>query len=164
MHHNTGFMKIKRNPFHLLLFNAFFLFFVSLFIPNEEIDIHFHDTFFILPNKYLIWFPTLVQFAFWIIYLTTKQYLFSNFLSWAHVVLLLSTSLSALLFTYLFFYSASQSITMPSTFAEMKNLRTSQVHSDLITSSFFVLIGGSLIFITNLIVGLLKGINRMKIN
>ena len=164
MHHNAGCMKIKRNPFHLLLLNAFFLFFVSLFIPNKEIDIHFHDTYFILPIKYLIWFPTLVQFAFWIFYLTTKQYLFSNLLSWIHILLLLSTSLFTLFPTYFLFHFASKSITIPWTFAALKNLRSYQIHSDLVSSSFFVLIGCSLIYITNLIIGLLKGINRMKTN
>ncbi len=163
MHHNAGCMKFKRNPFHLLLLNAFFLFFISLFIPNREIDIHFHDTFFILPIKYLIWFPTLFQFVFWIIYLITKQYLFSNLLSWIHIVLLVSTSLSIVVLTYYLLNSISQPIIHP-TVDSIKNLRPNQAPSDLISSLSFLLIGSSLIYITNLIIGLLKGINRMRPN
>jgi heme/copper-type cytochrome/quinol oxidase subunit 1 len=93
-------LNLKELPYSLLLLTALLLFAVGFFVTNT-IDIHLHDTYFVLPFRLLIWSMAIIFVLLWVLYLVTKKALLSKTLSWIHILL---TILSCLFLITMFYW------------------------------------------------------------
>ena len=71
-----------------------FILFASLFVFNGSLDMHLHDTYFVMDLPDIC--PTIffLLLIFWTPYLLTKRILFSKALTWSHTILMVLTSIS----------------------------------------------------------------------
>lgn len=93
-------LHIKKNPFVLLLATTFVLLLALAFRPVANID--FQDkTIFSAPLNAMIWAIPLLLMSFWLIYLLTKNFLYSATFTWAHVLLTIITTLLILTVLYI---------------------------------------------------------------
>ena len=74
-----------RRPYHLLLLTAIVLFIVSLFCGDDTLDIHLHDTYFVIAKFHLFRSGATFLSILWLMYLITFR-LLSSYLTWMHLV------------------------------------------------------------------------------
>lgn len=77
--------KWFKRPYNFLLIAAMIVLLLSAVRTSSIIDIHFHDTYFILPGRMGMWIASFILLFLWALYLLTKQILYSNKLTWIHV-------------------------------------------------------------------------------
>ncbi|PVD49374.1 hypothetical protein DC498_25390 [Terrimonas sp.] len=83
----TGFKtKISNCPFHLFLLIAILLFVFSFITWGESIDLHLHDTYFVISTIFFIWALGIAFLLVWAIYMLTSKILWKRFLTWVHVL------------------------------------------------------------------------------
>lgn len=75
-----------KRPYNLLLIAAMIVLLMSAFKTSSIIDIHFYDTYIILPGRMGMWIATFTLLFLWTLYLLTKQILYSITLTWVHVM------------------------------------------------------------------------------
>lgn len=74
-------------PFILLLVTAVPLFIAGLFTSNKEwIDIHVHDTMFVIAQGHILGLSAFFLFLLWLVNIATHNILFSNKLTWFHTL------------------------------------------------------------------------------
>jgi cytochrome c oxidase subunit I len=139
---------------------AAILFFVAgLFSFNSAIDIRMHDTYFISRLSYFIWTPSIVLLFFWLIYLATRNILFSKRLMWIHVFLTILTCIFILTFPYFLTNSFAGLAGMPRRYFDIGQSKTYQFFGELGKTGValvVILALGQLTFLTNFFVGLYK--------
>lgn len=86
-------MQIGKHPYHLLPLAAAVLIVAGLLSGNSSVDIHLHDTFYVLPSASFIWLSVTALLLLWLVYLLTKNVLYSMRLSRIHIFLSLVTSI-----------------------------------------------------------------------
>ena len=82
-------MKIKIQPYDLLLFTSLLLAVLSFFVVGKHstVDVHFHDTYFVVGHVYIVRLLSLITLLIWCAYLVVKNRLpYRNF-TWAHTVM-----------------------------------------------------------------------------
>jgi len=159
--------KFKEKPYNLLLLTAILLFIAGLFSGNFPIDILLHDTYFVLPITYLLWFPSLVLAFFWLLYLLTKRFLFSKVLTWTHIILTITCSVFIHVIPYLSAYSSAGLAGAPRRYYDNGIFNKYKVFSNMntiILLTFLILVLGQLIYFINLIIGIYKRKNLVTYN
>ena len=82
---------LKERPYGLLLFTAIAL---SLALGLLSIAIDFQDkTAFRVPLAIFVWIIPLLLIFFWLLYLLTGRFLYSVTITWAHVLITVSTTI-----------------------------------------------------------------------
>jgi hypothetical protein len=94
-------MHIGKHPYHLLLLAAVAIAIVGLLSGNATVDIHLHDTYFVLPSVAFIWFSVAALLLFWILYMFTKNVLYSLRLSRIHIFLSILSAVFIAILPYL---------------------------------------------------------------
>jgi hypothetical protein len=84
-------MQFKERPYNLLLLSAIILLIISFIVKRNTLDIHLHDTYFVITVTYIIRFLATVSAIFWGIYMFTFKLLFSNRLTWTHIIITILT-------------------------------------------------------------------------
>ena len=84
-------MQFEARPYNLLLLTAILLILISFIAKKTTLDIHLHDTYYIISATYIFRFLATVSAIFWDIYLLTFKFLFSNQLTWTHIIITLLT-------------------------------------------------------------------------
>jgi len=80
--------NIKIHPYHLLFWTALVLVVLSVFIDNRStIDVHAHDTYFVLSKKMVLWAFAVLAFVLWLFYWLAAGLMLSRSLIWMHLVL-----------------------------------------------------------------------------
>jgi len=151
--------KFKERPYNLLLLTAILLFIAGLFSGNFPIDILLHDTYFVLPITYLLWFPSFVLAFFWLLYLLTKRFLFSKVLMWTHITLTIICSVFIHVIPYLSVYSSAGLAGAPRRYYDndiSNKYRVFNNMNTIILLTLIVLLLGQLIYFVNLIIGFYK--------
>ena len=158
-------MKLKQRPYKLFLWAAFLLIISGLFCFNTSVDIHLYDTYFVFPLSFIIWVPAVISFAFWIIYLLTKQFLFSKKLMWIHIILTLLLSLFLMTLPYISTYSDGGLIGSPRRYydyGEWNRFKILSNPTNTAVITFAILLLSQLVYFINLIVGLIKRVGRQN--
>ncbi|HYE54987.1 MAG TPA: hypothetical protein VD996_09100 [Chitinophagaceae bacterium] len=88
-------MNIKTKPYHLLLFAGIVFVLLSFFANNQNntLDLHLHDTYYIIATMHVLWALAFLALLTWTLYTVTSGFLYSKVLTWAHVGLTLVTLL-----------------------------------------------------------------------
>ncbi len=78
--------SIMKHPYQLFLLAALFLFVFSFLTRENSVDIHLHDTMFVISTRYIIWALAIIFILAWAVYKLTNEILWTKYLSWFHVV------------------------------------------------------------------------------
>jgi Ca2+/Na+ antiporter len=144
-------MKIIFKTYNFLVLLATLILVVSFFIPVSNLDINFHDTYYLMSNIQFIRFWAILLFALALFYRLMPPYFAWDILSWLHILLSIF-----LLLAYLYTkYSFSKSLAV----VELSN-ESSLAYSRRFNAQLAALAIGFLFVqlfpIINLIVGLMK--------
>jgi len=77
---------MTRQPYKLLLLTGILLIVFSFFNFKKTLDIHLHDTFFVIALNLVCWTLAASLFVFSLIYWLANHRLLSTFLTWTHVI------------------------------------------------------------------------------
>ncbi|MCF3110408.1 hypothetical protein LL912_16605 [Niabella sp. CC-SYL272] len=148
---------LKRMPFVLLLVAAVLLFIAGLFTSNKEwIDIHLHDTVFVIPQGHILGLAAFFLFLLWLINIATYSILFSNKLTWFHIV----TTLGIILFVvwYTFTLTDGQSGSLSRRYIPGPEQPVSEFRdvNAVVMYSIAALTLVQMVFIANLLIGLYR--------
>ena len=151
-------MKINQKPYHLLLLTGLVFLLASFFITsqNNSVDIHLHDTYFVIGHTHILWLLAILAFFVWIIYLLTNKTLYSKALTWTHVII---TILTLLLFVLTILLGDNFIKPTPRKYYDYSNwnsLDNYTAFTKAISITIFVLLLGQLTFVINFFVGLFK--------
>lgn len=121
---------------------------------SATIDLHLHDTYFVIAHTQVFWLLAIIAFFVWALYLLTNKTLYSKKLTWTHVII---TILTLFLFVLILFFGESFLNPFPrlyNDFSEWNSSDNYNSYTKTISLSIFVLLWGQIIFVLNLIVGL----------
>jgi hypothetical protein len=132
-------MQLKANSKNqltsLFLLAAVFLFIYSLFLGEQIIDIHLHDTFFVISTAYVFWALAIFLILCWALYKLANSSRLIKFLTWIHLI-------ATLIFPFLF------AITI-----QWRNMP----HDDIILAiASLLFVAGQIAFLINIIGGLAR--------
>ncbi|WP_018626938.1 hypothetical protein [Niabella aurantiaca] len=146
---------LKRMPFVLLLVTAVLLFVAGLFTRNKDwIDIHLYDTMFVVTQRYVLGIAAFFLFLLWLMNIATHRILFSNKLTWFHILATL------VILCFLLWYASVCRVAPPRRYtAETAEPGFQDVNAVLLCS-IAALIVVQLVFITNLLIGLYRKATR----
>ena len=152
-------MRLKQKPYNLLLLTSILLFIVGLFGFDSAMDIHMHDTHFVFPLTYLPWTPSIILLIFWLLYLVTKNFLYSKALTWTHILLTIAACIFILTLPYLLTNTYEGFAGMPRRYYDIGQSKTYQFFGELTKTAVvigFILVAGQLTYLANLAIGLSK--------
>lgn len=95
-------MRVLLQPYILLGSVALLLLLCSFFLAAKTIDIHLHDTYYILSTAHLFRFFSTFLFVFAVVYRIADGRLFSKRLTWIHII---ATLVAPILLFYFIFCS-----------------------------------------------------------
>lgn len=91
--------KILARPYHLFLLIAIMTLLVAIFFRRETIDIHLHDTYFVIQVSLIHELLAFYLILVWILYHLTFNFLLSKVLIWVHLLSVISLPL-LVIYTY----------------------------------------------------------------
>lgn len=158
-------MRIKRNPYNLLFLLAILLFLFGFLNFRSVIDIHLHDTFYVVTVKHLLWALAVLLFLLWLLYFITKKYLYSKLLTWIHVIATIVTSIFILSIPFLLKDPYRELAGMPRRYYDVGESNAYQFAGELSRTALvcaYILAAGQLTYLLNLIWGLFKHFASQK--
>jgi cytochrome c oxidase subunit I len=153
--------KILLNLRHYLLIYAVGLVLLSLLtnLKNKAIDIHLHDTYFVITFSYILYTLSLFLIFLWVLYHLLNYYFFSDTLSNIHIT---GTLVCVVAFIVLHFTTVDN---MRRSFIDFSQWNSFQQHDPIAkwyqygTMAFIIL---QFLFLLNLVLGIIKKIfNRV---
>jgi len=156
-------MQIGKHPYHLLPL-ASIPFLVIYFIWNDvTLDLHFHDTYYVVPVRLLALVPFTYLLIIWFVYLATHKIMFSRKLIWTHVIFAIVLPYFIFVFPYLIQTNQLTAV-YPRRYFDFSEWSHSPFRPEL-PSSFFrifflLLLLGQLTYPVNFFLGLFKQSNR----
>jgi hypothetical protein len=142
-------MSIYR-PYHLFLLAGVSLMISALIVKNDTIDIHIHDTYFVLTRPFLFWVLAILTYFLWGIYLVAGNVLLASTLTWLHVGL---TLFAITLFICLPFFSSHKRYMDLSASTSFNRFDSTSL---ILTCVAFTLLVAQVLFFINIIGGIIK--------
>jgi hypothetical protein len=136
---------IVNQPYILFLLTAAVLLLVSFFARERTVDIHLHDTMYVISLAYIHWIVTIALFLVWAIYKLADQYLLSNSLTWAHSIITIGVVIFFVIITLL---------------PDKPIIQENNLKEIIFGSILILFIVAQFCFLLNLIGGLLRGKRR----
>ena len=153
-------LQMKQKPYNLLLWTGLILVLTSFFIlkQNNTVDIHLHDTYFVIAHTHIFWLLAFLALFVWTLYLLTNKIMFSKALVWTHIII---TIMTILLFALSLFFGDSFINPTPRRYYDYSSWNSFDNYTTF-TKAFgvtiFVLLFGQFIFVIIFIVGLFKAL------
>ena len=143
---------------------GFFLLLTSFFVltGNTTVDLHLHDTYFVIADSHFFWLLAILAVVVWTIYLLTSKLLYSKALTWIHVVI---TLLTILLFALTPFFGNNLINPTSGGYYDYNIWSSFDSYTRFfktVTITILVLLFGQIIFVINLIAGLFKRLTNRK--
>ena len=146
--------KLLIKPYDLFLVTALGLFVSSFFSFSQTLDIHLHDTYYVISANYFFWTFALIFFVGWAIYKLTNRFLLTKYLTWVHIILTLIVL--AILMTITLWHD----LIIPPIKNEAVSFATltkeSRLQTIIALSITTIFIAGQIAYIINLLGGLIK--------
>ena len=145
---------ILRHPYLLFVLMAPIFLLISVFTRNRIVDIHTHDTMYVVSVAYIIWFLIILLSIGWTLYHLLEKVLLSKHLTWFHVI-------STIAFFIFCIVIALRSDGTPPTGYNWR-ITHDQMQTEQIIDTIAVLlfIAGQICLLVNLVGGLIKGRNH----
>jgi heme/copper-type cytochrome/quinol oxidase subunit 1 len=125
---------------------------------DRTIDIHLHDTYYVIAQGHVFIFLAFIVWFLWFLYLLTRKVLYSKTLTWIHVV----TTLLTLLFLLSLLNFGGDIFNLSSRrYLDASNWTTFNRYEQgmrRIAYTLIVLLLGQIVFVVNLIVGIIKSV------
>ena len=154
---------MKQKPYNLLLLTGLILVLTSFFLKqNNSVDIHLHDTYFVIGHTHVFWFLAITAIFVWTLYLLTNKILYSKALIWTHIII---TILTLLLFALSLSFGDSFMNSTPRrnyNYSNWNSFDNYTAFTKAIGISISILLFGQVIYVINLIGGLIKRLTNRK--
>lgn len=154
---NRNNLRLKQSPYHLLLLTGLVLVVTSFLInQSRTIDIHVHDTYYVIAQGHVFIFLAFIVWVLWALYLVTRKILYSKSLTWVHVIITLVTLLFLL---FLLNFGGDILNPRPRRYLDYSNWTTFnryEQNTRWIAYIMIALLFGQITFVVNLIVGIVK--------
>ncbi|HEU4471694.1 MAG TPA: hypothetical protein VFR58_11455 [Flavisolibacter sp.] len=149
-------MKIKSRPYQLFLLSGLSFLLFSILALNREgsIDIHVHDTYYIVAHTHVLWILASLSVLLWIIYILTNRFLFSKFITWLHVAVTIS-ALILLSWISVFGYQLNGAPKYMD-YSSPWSWKAHSGYSKAVIIIIAVLLTGQILYIVNLLGGIVK--------
>ena len=129
----------------------------SFFLHQDKtLDIHVHDTYYVIAQGHVYIFLALVVWFLWALYLVTRKILYSKSLTWIHVIITLLTLLFLLFLLNFGGDLFNQSPRRYLDYSVWKTFNRYEQDTRWITYFTIALLLGQITFFVNLIVGIVK--------
>lgn len=151
-------MKIQKCPYHLFGV-ATLLLLCAIFSSDLKklgfFDLHLYDTYFIVSTIHLFIYLAILLFVFWMIYVLTSKILLSRILTWLHIVV---TIILAAIIIFII-YAPNKAFNNSPDFRQWSSYPS---QSRAIAIVILLWLSGQLLFLVNLVGGVLKLINKQR--
>lgn len=149
-------LQLKK-PYQLLLYAGIVLILMSFLELNQTttFDLHLRDTYFVIAGTHIFWLLAILTFFLWTLYLLTSKILYSKTLTWIHVIV---TILTLTLFLLILCFGERFLNPLPRRYYDFSQWNSYSAYNSnmkAIVISIFVLLSGQIIFVVNLIAGLI---------
>jgi hypothetical protein len=149
-------MNIVKRPFSLFFIATVVVFLFGILNNAKLMDVHIHDTYIVFPSFYFYSLVAVIFLLFGFFYWMTQRVLFSKALTWAHIVTTLLFTFSVLLFAYRMNAAPKEKLDFSSWTAYTNQSR-------VLSALMLVLILTQLLFLVNVIAGVIKWLNRKRL-
>lgn len=151
-------LPFKQKPYQLLLLSSIAFLLASVFVlrQNDPVDIHVHDTYYVMAKRHIFWFLAIISLLVWTLYLLVNKILYSHALTWIHVI---TTILTIALFTVMLFFGGSLNSAGSRPYQDYGNWNSWQVYepyAKTIATVIGILLIGQVLLVINIIAGLFK--------
>ena len=149
-------MSVLFRPYHLFAIAELIFFVVGLLIGPETIDIHLHDTYYVIGYSTACFYLCTLFLIFWTVYLLFRNLLFHPALTWLHVIV-------TLVFLSVLFGMSLQSTNgtlVPRSYVDIQSLRRKAIVLNTLALVFLV---AQLAFLFNLVGGGVRRLARRRI-
>lgn len=152
---------MKHKPYKLLLWIGVLILLISNLVPNsaDAYEIRTHDTYFLISRTQILWVLTFVALFIWQLYVLTHRYLYSQKLTWIHVVITLITILFFLMALLLNKNWLNQALVQHMDIRKITSFNGDSVFTIVIDLLLKAMILGQCVFVFNLGLGVK---NRMS--
>jgi heme/copper-type cytochrome/quinol oxidase subunit 1 len=130
---------------------------------DDVVDIHLHDTYFVIAHTHIFWLVAIVVLFIWVLYLLLNKTLYSKKLTWIHLGI---TILSILGFGFTFYFSNSILNQKPLKYYDFSNFESMELYDSsikLLSLFMGIFLIGQIVFLLNFILGLIH-LNSLKKN
>lgn len=145
-------MTFALKPYSLLLVAGCALMVASVFFISRTVDIHIHDTKYVLPATVYFFGVAFIVLLFWGLYKLVSKYLLTPIISWIHVLITLVCA--STLFSIVTFNKA------PAKYLDLSPWYNFYRYEEIQTDLLIYLFLGQSLFLINLIGGLIRKFNN----
>jgi heme/copper-type cytochrome/quinol oxidase subunit 1 len=145
-------MQVFLRPYNFLSFLGIVLIIISFFVVSSTIDIHLHDTYYIIGYQQFFWLIALIILFFALLYRITNQVLLSKFLTWLQIIITLLSFIALIAFIFWGNEATRRYIDV----SAWNSFHRLSVISKIISWIVLIFIFGQVVFIVNIIGGLIK--------
>jgi len=145
-------LNIKERPYVMLLLTAITLFIALAISKIAHID--FQDkTMFSVPLPILAWIIPLFLVSLWLLYLLTKRFLYSQTISWIHILM---TVFATILIVIFLFIGIAQGQSGSDIYSETPSADRQELIGNATQILFLIFVCGQFTYLANVILGLFK--------